>query len=353
MKIFYSWQSDIDGKFNRYFIKDCLQGAIKQLEYELAIDDAIRLDHDTKDVAGSPEIANTIFKKIDDSDVFVGDLTFVTQGKDGQCFPNPNVLIELGYALKSLGGGRLLNVMNTSFGEPENNLPFDLAHRRWPVQYRLSEENYASKAEEKKRLVSALHAALVPFTKSPRMPQAQFASNAELVLHREKMRREFDKQLSALNAKKLRTDVIIRDVDRVDGYPDIDEREKGISPWFRSGLFDLYTKGIRVGLRIGKLTACQGGYRYTNYNGGEAGDIKVFLLGEIPYDSIVAVNWDGDEYYDYPHIYCHFSYEEGPYERLVYCEKIDMGHGHVHYSDIAEYKDVAENSKTSGIEFFA
>jgi hypothetical protein len=229
MKIFYSWQSDIDGKFNRYFIKDCLQGAIKKLEHELAIEDAVRLDHDTKDVAGSPEIANTILQKIDDCDVFIGDLTFVIREKDGRCFPNPNVLIELGYALKSVGGERLLNVMNTSFGEPENNLPFDLAHRRWPVQYRLSEENYASKADEKKRLVSALHAALVPFTKSQRFKGAQFATNSELILHREKFRKEFSERLYE---KNITGNLIVRDVDRVDGYPGIDEREKGISPGF-------------------------------------------------------------------------------------------------------------------------
>jgi hypothetical protein len=48
MKIFYSWQSDIEGKFNRYFIKECLEETIRRLNYDLAIDDAIRLDHDTK-----------------------------------------------------------------------------------------------------------------------------------------------------------------------------------------------------------------------------------------------------------------------------------------------------------------
>ncbi|WP_444544716.1 hypothetical protein, partial [Shewanella glacialipiscicola] len=60
MKIFYSWQSDIENKFNRNFIKDCLERAIKQLNQDLKIEDALRLDHDTKDVQGSPDIASTI-----------------------------------------------------------------------------------------------------------------------------------------------------------------------------------------------------------------------------------------------------------------------------------------------------
>src|SRR6266446_4696108 len=122
IKIFYSWQSDIDRKFNRNFIKDCLERTIKKLNKSLTVEEAIRLDHDTKDVTGSPDIANTILQKIDECDVFIGDITFVSKSEKGRCFSNPNVLIELGYALKSLSDGRLLNVMNTAFGEPEENL---------------------------------------------------------------------------------------------------------------------------------------------------------------------------------------------------------------------------------------
>src|SRR5262249_21846298 len=43
--------------------------------------------------------------------------------------PNPNVLIEYGYALKNLGESRVLAVMNTAFGGPEL-LPFDLRGKR-------------------------------------------------------------------------------------------------------------------------------------------------------------------------------------------------------------------------------
>jgi hypothetical protein len=40
---------------------------------------------------------------------------------------------------------------------------------------------------------------------------------------------------------------------RMDKYPDVDEREKGISAWFRSGIVDTYEKGIILGLRTVEL----------------------------------------------------------------------------------------------------
>lgn len=52
MKIFYSWQSDLESKYNRNFIKDCLERAIKALNKELLLNEAVRLDQDTKGSQG-------------------------------------------------------------------------------------------------------------------------------------------------------------------------------------------------------------------------------------------------------------------------------------------------------------
>ena len=353
MKIFYSWQSDIENKFNRNFIKDCLELAIKQLNQELEIEDALRLDHDTKDVEGSPDIANTILKKIEGSDIFIGDITFITKSKNEKHCPNPNVLIELGYALNSLGDNRVINIMNSSFGSPDKNLPFDLAHKRWPIVYSLSDDNYADKSSVKSKLIASIKSALYPFIGKPKTTTPVFSSPAEKVKHRETLRKEFERELRETRAKKLRSDVIIRDVDRVDGYPNTSEEETGISPWFRLGMLETYTKGVKVLLRIGNLTQTDGGLRYTDHKAGEKGDIKAFLIGEIPFDSIVAVNWEGDEYYYFPHIYCHFNHEGEPYERLIFCEEVDMGSGHTYYKEIAEYAEIQKVSKDSGLEYFA
>jgi len=138
LTVFYSWQNDHGP--TRNFIKDALKKAIKSLNQEYALQeaerpDAIKLDHDTKGEPGSPSIFDTILKKIDGCGVFVADVTLVAKTKQGKAAPNPNVLIEYGYALKSLGDGRLVAVMNGDFGDAEA-LPFDLRHKRCPIAFR-------------------------------------------------------------------------------------------------------------------------------------------------------------------------------------------------------------------------
>jgi hypothetical protein len=44
--------------------------------------------------------------------------------------PNPNVLIELGYAIAILGWDRIIMLFNTNHGSFPNDLPFDLDRRR-------------------------------------------------------------------------------------------------------------------------------------------------------------------------------------------------------------------------------
>ena len=121
MKIFWSWQSDTPGKTGRHFVRDALARAIKELKEAQELEEpverdhreALHLDHDRKDVPGTPELARTIFGKIDRSAVFVADVT--TTGKlerpgEVRTFINPNVAIEYGYAVKALGDEAILLV---------------------------------------------------------------------------------------------------------------------------------------------------------------------------------------------------------------------------------------------------
>ena len=58
-------------------------------------------------------------------------------------------------------------------------------------------------------------------------------------------------------------------------------------------------------------------WRTTDYSGDEQGeDLKVVLLGSVPYEYVDSVDWEGDEFYQYPHIYCHFNHKGEPYEHL-------------------------------------
>jgi len=88
LTVFYSWQSDSPANLNRNFIEKALQEALKRLHSAATLENALRdttveLDKDTQGVAGSPPIAETILKKIEDCAVFVADLSFVGESKSG------------------------------------------------------------------------------------------------------------------------------------------------------------------------------------------------------------------------------------------------------------------------------
>lgn len=88
LTVFYSWQSDSPSSLNRSFIEQALKEALKRLHSDAALENALRdktveLDKDTQGIAGSPPIAETILKKIEDCAVFVADLSFVGESKNG------------------------------------------------------------------------------------------------------------------------------------------------------------------------------------------------------------------------------------------------------------------------------
>ena len=192
--VFYSWQSDLPGNSNRYFIAEALKKAAATIHGDDRVEESPRVDSDTSGVAGSPDIAHTILAKIDQADVFVCDLSIIndyakrlyvrklirqeilrlsditnqteriselknlTQSTTDRPTPNPNVLFELGYAWKTgtLGPNRILMVMNEAYGE-RDSLPFDLRMKRVHT-FNLSEN--ANKTQAKKELQQYFEVAL-------------------------------------------------------------------------------------------------------------------------------------------------------------------------------------------------
>ncbi len=108
------------------------------------------------DVAGSPDIAQTILDKVDASSVFVCDVSPINKGAATRLTPNPNVLIELGYAVRALGWERVIMVFNLDTGRIED-LPFDIRHRR-PVVYEAHDAS--NKSQIQKSLSSTLETAI-------------------------------------------------------------------------------------------------------------------------------------------------------------------------------------------------
>jgi hypothetical protein len=122
--IFFSWQSDTLARIGLELVEEALDLAIAVLAEDAEIERAIRdeglmVDRDTQGVPGVPPIVDTIFNKLDAATIFVPDLTFVGRRIDGRPSPNPNVLVEYGWALKALGFTRIVPVMNVALGEPD------------------------------------------------------------------------------------------------------------------------------------------------------------------------------------------------------------------------------------------
>jgi hypothetical protein len=136
--IFYSWQSDLPNATNRGFIQTALERAARSIRDDASISVEPVVDRDTAGVPGSPDIATTILQKIDSCDVFVCDVSIINSGQGQRPAPNPNVLFELGYALKRLGWGRVIMILNAAFGLV-SELPFDLRMKRVLV-YSMQEE---------------------------------------------------------------------------------------------------------------------------------------------------------------------------------------------------------------------
>ncbi|RGR64144.1 hypothetical protein [Agathobacter rectalis] len=127
--IFYSWQSDLPNKDNRSFIENCIEKSIKKIKVGFEVGLTVALDRDTKKMVGTPDIAGTIFDKIAKADVFICDISIINGDDQGRKCPNPNVLLELGYAVKTLGWDRIICFYNIKYGSIDN-VPFDLSHRR-------------------------------------------------------------------------------------------------------------------------------------------------------------------------------------------------------------------------------
>lgn len=145
VKVFYSWQSDLPNNTNRGFIQDCIEKAVKNLNKQYDLQVNFNLDRDTKDEFGTPSIVDMIFKKIDETYIFIGDVSIINSNNSDRKTPNPNVLLELGYAAKVLGWEKIICLYNLDYGKPED-LPFDIKFRR-PLTYSIN-NNQKTKAKE-------------------------------------------------------------------------------------------------------------------------------------------------------------------------------------------------------------
>ena len=94
----------------------------------------------------------SIYKKIEKSKIFIADISIINSESTGRKTPNPNVLIELGYAARSLGWEKIICIYNIDYGLIDD-LPFDLKQRR-PLTYSLRNKSKAEVRNEISKIIS-------------------------------------------------------------------------------------------------------------------------------------------------------------------------------------------------------
>jgi hypothetical protein len=188
MKIFWAWQSDTPGRTGRHLVRAALLEAVNELKQPDEIDEpttaenreAMHVDQDRQGVAGSPGLADTIKRKIEAAAVFHADITPVSRiprrrdvkGSREKRNMNPNVAIELGYALHALGEHHVLLILNEHYSGREF-IPFDLQHLGSPIIYSLDPKASAKDIEAAKaRLKGQLVVALREYLKAPKADAA-------------------------------------------------------------------------------------------------------------------------------------------------------------------------------------
>lgn len=172
LKIFYCWQTTTNTKFNKNFIFNCIEKSVKNLKRrpEFKNVDFIILDG-IRGEPGSPSVASKITDdRIPNCDIFIADLSVVNYiakfkqvalrvlGEKFKPFQNNNVINEYGVASNAIGVARIIGVLNSYYGSPNenpDNIPFDLRHLRFPIEYNYSEKN-EDKEGAQKQLVDAL-----------------------------------------------------------------------------------------------------------------------------------------------------------------------------------------------------
>lgn len=177
IKVFYSWQSDLPNKTTRGLIQDSIESAVRGMRNTAEV----TADRDTQGVFGSPDIVETIFSKIDDCDIFVADVSAVTTypvlDSEGiptdriKATPNPNVLLELGYAVRVLGWENVICIMNDDYSNG-GETPFDIEHHRL-TKYSLKQRD---KAEVRGQLRDIIASTILNVLESGRRIQPQFSN---------------------------------------------------------------------------------------------------------------------------------------------------------------------------------
>lgn len=141
------------------------------------------------------------------------------------------------------------------------------------------------------------------------------------------MKRRLNRRLRT--AGKVYPKVLIRSTDDL-AYPDSTVTPDGISAWFIVEMHGFYHNGIEVLLMPhGGGVDASGSWiiaeQYPPVLPADFDRVNILAVGRIPYRNIVAVDFDGDDYYREAHLYCSFIESGRPYEAVVHYADLSSG----------------------------
>lgn len=102
----------------------------------------VNIEEATSNTTGSVNIPKNIIDNINNCDIFICDLSTINKDAPSEYrkVQNPNVLIELGFAISTIGWDRILILFNTLYGTFPSDLPFDVDRHR-VITFRISSYN--------------------------------------------------------------------------------------------------------------------------------------------------------------------------------------------------------------------
>lgn len=175
--------------------------AVNEIESTL-LDAKIIVEEATSNIPGSPDIPATIFDKITLSDIVISDITTINStSSEKRKTANPNVLIELGYALGQLGWERVILLFNEHHGTFPNDVSFDIDRKRIGKFKLTSKTDKSEKGNLKRLLVEAIRLIL---SHNPKKPHEKKSLSPE----------QQKRSLDIINLKRVLSKVNISMLDR-------------------------------------------------------------------------------------------------------------------------------------------
>lgn len=171
-------ETDLQGFNNKDFLIGCINSAINQIQGKGQLKGiTIEFDEGMLNEPGAGRVSETMFRKIDECDIFIGDLTVVQRLHHcGEKFrnkkhlffrytPNCNVYGEYNRALGRYDESwkqiiLLMNKANRSVNDDWTVVPFDTRDVRWPIQFTLADDSEEGKASAKSELMKVLPLAI-------------------------------------------------------------------------------------------------------------------------------------------------------------------------------------------------